>query len=757
MDLSCNNIEIVTDRREYQPGDKVKLLINAARPDSVVLLFLRPTKGLYSAPKLLRLKGQSIEEEIIVTARDIPNFYVEAVTISNGKVYSQSREVIVPPEKRILKVEAIPSKQEYLPGESALIKLKVTESDGKPYAGSLVVSVYDRSLESISDGSNVPDIREFFWKWRRYHSSSNSSSLDRFQNELLLSEKATMQPLGIFGGSVADQLGAIQPNAITPESGVKTSRPQTVPREMPGFQGGFVGGIGGFGGGIAGIGGGMPDQTMSSRRGNPGFPREEETAGNRPVALKGPVREIKPGVRKNLADTAHWVGSISTDKDGIAKVEFIMPENLTGWTIKVWAMGHGTKVGQAETEVVTRKNIIVRLQAPRFFVEKDEVVLSANVHNYLKVDKQVRVVLDLEGKTLELFGSPEHTVAIPAGGEKRVDWRVKVNAEGQALVRMKAITDVESDAMQMSFPCYVHGMLMTESFSGVIRPAGTQGQVSFKVPAERRINETRLEVRYSPTLAGAMVDALPYLSDYPYGCTEQTLNRFLPTVITQRVLMKMNLNLKEIQQKRTNLNAQELGDASERAKQWNRFNHNRVFDEGEVQKMITAGVERLAGMQCSDGGWGWFSGYGEQSYPHTTAVVVHGLQVARLNGVVLPGGMLERGPSWLKSYQDRQIQMLANLPTKTKPFKDAADNLDALVFMILTDAGHQDHNMDAMSDHLYRDRTKLAVYSEAMFGLALHTRKQGERLEMILKNISQFLVEDEENQTAYLRLPPDSA
>ena len=33
-----------------------------------------------------------------------------------------------------------------------------------------------------------------------------------------------------------------------------------------------------------------------------------------------------------------------------------------------------------------------------------------------------------------------------------------------------------------------------------------------------------------------MVDALPYLVDYPYGCTEQTLNRFLPTVITQKVL-----------------------------------------------------------------------------------------------------------------------------------------------------------------------------------------------------------------------------
>ena len=57
-----------------------------------------------------------------------------------------------------------------------------------------------------------------------------------------------------------------------------------------------------------------------------------------------------------------------------------------------------------------------------------------------------------------------------------------------------------------------------------------------------------------------MVDALPYLVDYPYGCTEQTLNRFLPTVITQKVLLDMHLNLEEIRKKQTNLNAQEIGE-----------------------------------------------------------------------------------------------------------------------------------------------------------------------------------------------------
>src|SRR6516165_3700661 len=95
-----------------------------------------------------------------------------------------------------------------------------------------------------------------------------------------------------------------------------------------------------------------------------------------------------------------------------------------------------------------------------------------------------------------------------------------------------------------------------------------------------------------------------------------------------------------------------------------------------------AGLERLADMQLSDGGWGWFSGYGEVASAHTTALVVHGLQVARQNDLALPEGMLERGVAWLTNYQARQVRLLENGVSQVKPFKTFADDLDALVFMV---------------------------------------------------------------------------
>jgi uncharacterized protein YfaS (alpha-2-macroglobulin family) len=730
-DYRFNELELVTDRREYAPGDKVKLLINTNQDNGVVLLFPRPANGVYLAPKMIRLTGKSVEEEIEVVKRDMPNMFVEAVTVHSGRVHTETREVIVPPEKRVLNVELEPSKKEYKPGERASLKVKVTDFFGKPFVGSVVLSIYDRSVEYISGGSNVPEIRPFFWKWRRQHHPSTESSLfHHFGNELRQKE-TPMSNLGLFGETVVEELR--ERDAAKRKDGKGDDKNEKAGDGAPGKA----------------FGPGGAKQAEGKEGGqNRQLADREQQAGQ-----KDEPKGQEPVVRKNFADTAYWNATLKTDQGGMAEVSLAMPENLTGWKVKAWAMGHGTKVGEGLVEVTTKKDLLVRLQAPRFFVQKDEVVLSANVHNYLKNKKKVDVTLEVEGKTLELMSSAKQSIEVPTRGDKRVDWRVKVTSEGQAIVRMKAVSDEDSDAMQMSFPCFVHGVLKMDSYSGVIRPEKNSATVTMTVPKERRINESRLEVRYSPTLAGALVDALPYLVDYPYGCTEQTLNRFLPTVIVQRILIDMKLDLKDIQKKRTNLNAQEIGDPQKRAEQWKRYPRNPVFDEAEVRAISKAGLQALQNQQCSDGGWGWFSGFGERSYPHTTAVVVHGLQLAQRNGAALIPNVLERGVEWLINYQNEQVRKIQNAPSKTDPWKEHADNLDALVYMVLVDAGVANKDMQ---EFLYRDRTKLAVYAKAMYGLALKKENQAEKLAMILKNIEQFVVHDDENQTAYLKLPENN-
>mgnify|MGYP000859065380 CR=1 FL=1 len=746
-DYRFNNIELVPDKAEYKPGEKVQLAINTDRPGSTVLLFVRPSNGIYLPPKIVRLEGKSTVHQIAVVQKDMPNFFVEAVTLADGRSHSEVKEIVVPPEKRVVDVEVLPSATEYLPGQKAEVKLKLTDFDGEPFHGSTVVAVYDKSVEYISGGSNVPEIREFFWKWRRHHNENTETSLNKVSGNIVPENKPAMQNIGIFGATVADEFESLD------QSGANFA----------------VEGMG-FGGGRGDMAGRQMLRAFAApgamAKGAPMAPMAAapmEMAADAAMEMKeapmaapsgaaGGAGAVQPTIRSQFADTALWVGALSTNADGTAQVSLTMPENLTTWRIKCWAMGHGTRVGEGSSDVVTRKNLILRMQAPRFFVEKDEVVLSANVHNYLKTKKSVQVKLELDGNVLKPLDELQRVVEIEAEGEARIDWRVKVTAEGEAVIRMLAITDEESDAMEMRFPAYVHGMLKMEAVSGAIRPEEDASAFTIRVPAERRPEQTRLELRYSPTLAGAMVDALPYLVEYPYGCTEQTLNRFLPTVITQKILIDMGLNLEDIKNKQTNLNAQEIGDDRQRAEGWKYYQRNPVFDEEEVRRMVKDGVNRLTEMQLSGGGWGWFSGYGEYPSAHTTAVVVHGLQIAQQNDVALVPGVLERGVEWLTRYQDEQVQKLNNAlkDPKKKPWKDHADNLDALVYMVLVDAGVENRQM---LDFLYRDRSDLAVYSLAAYGLALHKQGEREKLDMIMQNIGQYLVEDDENQTAWLNLP----
>ncbi len=755
QDYRFNKLELIPEKRDYQPGETVKLQINTNHPDSTVLLFVRPTNGVYLPPKVIHMKGKTTVEEIAVVKKDMPNFFVEALTVADGQVYTETKEIVVPPEKRVLNVAIEPSATEFKPGEKAKVKVHLTDFTGENFVGTSVVSIYDKSVEYISGGSNVADIKDFFWKWRRHHNPSGQNSLAIYSHNMTLPKMPGMAFLGAFGATVADEMDAIETAAMA--------------ADKPGEGGGRGGAL--FGNadrksemraasadGVAlakSAAPAAPGMEMQSRRqlDANGISEKAKDAGGGGDQPAGEL--VEPTVRSNFADTALWVGSLTTDKTGMAEVDLTMPENLTSWKVKVWSFGHGAKVGSSDVELITRKNLIIRLQAPRFLVQKDEVVLSANVHNYLKTDKEVSVTLDLPEKELLglIQGEATQKIKIKAGGEQRVDWRVKVTNEGLATVRMKALTNEESDATEMKLPCYIHGMLKMEAWAGTIRPDKDSGKVALTVPAERRIDQSLLEVRYSPSLATAMVDALPYLAEYPYGCTEQTLNRFLPSVITQKTLREMNINLAEIRDKRTNLNAQEIGDDKERAKQWKRFEHNPVFDEEELNRMVKENVNMLTNMQLSDGGWGWFSGVGERSWPHTTAVVVHGLQIAKENDVALVPNMLERGVAWLKNYQAGEVQKIKNADGKINPWKMHADNLDAFVYMVLVDA---DQENKEMRDFLYRDRIELAVYAKALFGLGLHKVGDQEKLTMIMQNIDQFLVQDTENESAYLKLPANN-
>lgn len=731
-------LELIADKSTHAPGDTVNLRVNSDKENANVWLFLHVAGSSGREARRIQLNGKSLEVAVPVDLRDMPNMFIEGVTVHGAKIHTAVRQILLPPVSKLIEVTLEPAKNRVKPRETSKLGIILKDADGKPFVGTAVLTVYDKSLEAITGGSNVGVIHENFWTWKNnYYPGGNFGMIPGSPGNLQRPKDERMQSLGRFEG-VAMSKRKFSSNVRSGAEGM------------------------GFGGGAMML----SESSMSNdatapmaamAAGKDMRMKKEGASGGEAAPEGSPIL-----VRKDFADLLKWSGAIETNAEGRAEIPLEYPDNLTTWKARVWVLGKGTQVGEGSTEIITSKDLLVRLQAPRFLVERDESVFSAVVQNDHDAPKTVKVSLELDGDTLEVIKGETRSVEIAAKSEARIDWRVKAKHEGEATFRMRADSGDDGDAVERKLPVLVHGMLRQDAWSRSIEPGADSTKISMEVPSQRRPDQSKLTVRFSPTIAGAVVDAIPYLADYPYGCTEQTLNRFVPAVIAQKMLKDLKIDLAQVKAKRNNLNPQELGAAADRAAQWKQWQSNPVFDDVEMEKMVAKGIEKLMSMQCSDGGWGWFSGYGENSYPHTTAVVVHGLLVAKANGAKVPDEMLDAGIKWLMSYERKQVAAL-QLHVERQALRDAGkkikedrryeksktDAMDAFIRVVL---GESTRDSDPMLAFLYRDRVDLPVYAKCLLGIEQHRKGDEARRDEVIQMISQFMKRDAENQTAYLDL-----
>ncbi len=726
-------LELIAEKSEYAPEESVKLRVNSDKENANVWLFLHVAGSSGREARRIQLDGKSLEISVPLDLRDMPNMFIEGITVHGARVHTAVRQILLPPVSKLIEVTLEPAKDRVKPRETSPLRVTLRDADGKPVTGLAVLTVYDKSLEAITGGSNVGAIHENFWSWKNsYYPDGRVGSVPAPVGNLLKRGDQGMQQLGVFSQSLSR-------NGLGSASGGGRMRAMSAKGNDA-----------------------MLDESMSFAAAPASAMAGEMKSADKDMAGGAGANPQPILVRKDFADLLKWSGAIQTDAEGRAEIPLEYPDNLTTWKARVWVLGQGTQVGEGSAEIITSKELLVRLQAPRFLVERDESVFSAVVQNDHDTPKTVKVSLELDGNTLEAIDGAPQTVEIAAKSEARVDWRVKALHEGEAKFRMRADSGDDGDAVERTLPVRVHGMLRQDAWSRTVEPGVDSAKISMEVPAERRPDQSKLTIRFSPTIAGAVVDAIPYLASYPYGCTEQTLNRFVPAVIAQKMLKDLKINLGEVRAKRTNLNPQELGDSAERAAQWKQWQTNPVFDEVEMEKMVEKGVDKLMSMQNSDGGWGWFSGHGETSWSHTTAVVVHGLLVAKANGAAVPDGMLNAGLNWLTANERKQVNALQlhverealrkegkKVPDDNKYEKSESDALDAFVRLVL---GEAKRDSEPMLAFLYRDRVSLPVYAKCLLGLEHHRTGDEARRDEVMKMISQFLKRDAENQTTYLDL-----
>ncbi len=322
---------------------------------------------------------------------------------------------------------------------------------------------------------------------------------------------------------------------------------------------------------------------------------------------------VEPAVRVDFRDLMFWTPSVRTDASGYATVEVSFPDNLTTWRVTARGITAATAVGQTTAEVIARKDLLVRMETPRFLTQGDELLIATTIHNYLSTEKRTKVVFAADGVRQE---EREREVRIAPNGETRIDWKIKAEKHGTARLTVKALTNEESDAMELSIPILPQGVQSgTGALADIDEASGTR-TITLVMPENADARTAALSIALSPSVASSVLGALDELIGYPYGCVEQTMSRFLPTAVVAQALDKINIPF----------------DQTKKA---------------ELPKMVAKGLSRLYNLQHDDGGWGWWEH--DQTNPFMTAYVMYGMTVAKEAGYAVESGRYERGIATLRT------------------------------------------------------------------------------------------------------------
>jgi len=729
-------VDIIVDKDTFRAGQTAPVMISTETNNRYVL-FTVEGNTLFTH-RVVHVDGTVKLIHVDVKDEHIPNIWLSAAMVNNAQTHMDTEQVVVPPTDHFLDVAVTMNQPAYEPGETGSLTVKTTDVDGNPVSAEVGLTVVDESIYYIQQ-EIAGDPREFFFNNRQSHQVYTTTTFNHRQFiRLKKDEKGNVvqgaiargdeldRDAGGYGGGADDW--AQERKSAGEDGRYRRMEMQNASREgladaaMPAPSSAVAGGRGGGSGGSDQLG-------LLSAEKSMGAPGEAAPEHEPDQQGTGNVR-----VRSDFRATAVWIPSVVTNEEGVATIEVPFPDSTTRWKAIGRAISAESSFGIGEATAQTRQPLIVRLQAPRFFVAGDETVVSAVINNNTDEEMSARVDVEIQGLELlraEVEGSvpdPRNPMySVPANGTTTIDWHVRVTDPGTARIVAKAAAGKHSDGMERTYTVYEHGIEKHLIKSGKVR--GNDLLIHLDLPAARREGSTTLSVQITPSMAITMLDALPYLIDYPYGCTEQTMSRFLPSAIVKKTLEDLKVDPALAVSRMFGGMTEKYAEDHEKQKK----------DLAKLDDMIEKGLARIIDFQHADGGWGWWK-EGESDH-YMTAYVVWGLSLAKEAAVEFDESVLTRGAEYLRTElveEERRSDMQAWMLHALAAYQHAQDDNAKTKFE------------DAAIANLWKSRDELSAFTKALFALAVHTYGDDEKAQVLVRNLENGVKIDETPDTSVI-------
>jgi hypothetical protein len=642
-------LELIIDKESFRSGQTAPVMIVTPASGRWVL-FTTSGDEIFDT-QVMHLDGTVKLVQLAIDDRHVPSFGVTASSVFDRTLSSVVQTIVVPPVEHFLNVEVKPDRLQYEPRQEGTVLVSTHDSDGRPVRAEVSLAVTDEAVTAIQSDL-AADPRQFFFGQTRGNLVYAIASVQTQRYVNLVEEKGKL-----IDDRVRDELEKKD------------------------------GGSGYFGNEVGGLTRNGPAMLPSSAVAESITVTAAAAKSVDNVSANTVPNPMEVIVRSDFRSTAFWQPDVVTGADGTARVTLKYPEALTTWRASARAVTATTQVGIGSATAVTKTPLIVRLEAPRFFVAGDRVTISAVINNNTDAAMRVTPSIEVEGVTLETAPTLA-TVDVPPHGESRADWRVAAEHAGPARLRVTGRSPDRGDAMEKSFTVYEHGIDKLIAKSGKLR--GDDAVIKLDLPHDRRA--TALTVRVQPSIAAVMLDALPYLIDYPYGCTEQTMSRFLPAAIVARTLRKNGRDVHEL--------------------------------EAKLNEVAGMSTQRLYDFQHDDGGWGWWKD--DQSNDFMTAYVVWGFALAKEAGMEVDAEAVTAGVAYLDhqlvkdedAWEEQAwvLHAIGAWRAATRDTKVPAEERQAI-------------------ENVWKHRERLSSYSRALFTLAAHDLGDSAKTAVLIRNL----------------------
>ena len=338
--------------------------------------------------------------------------------------------------------------------------------------------------------------------------------------------------------------------------------------------------------------------------------------------------------RTNLNETAFFFPDLKTDKEGNISFEFTMPEALTKWKMQLLAHTKDAKKASKTLTTITQKDLMVSPNAPRFLRKGDTLVFSSKIaslsNKNLNGFAQLELSDAITGTNIDsLFKNQnkQKSFNLTAKGNTEVSWKIVVPENIDAVqYRIVAKADDFSDGEQNVLPVLSNKTLVTETMPIWINANETRNfeLTKLKNNTSKTLKHHKLTLELTSNPAWYALQALPYLIEYPYECSEQTFSKYYANTLASHVI-NSNPKIKEVFTQWNNSDAlisnleknkelksiiiQEtpwLRDAVSETEQKKRI--GLLFDLKKLAKNQSNLIDKLEQMQMSNGAFPWFYG-----------------------------------------------------------------------------------------------------------------------------------------------------